>query len=61
MFITTSSYTAQATEFARSVERVVLVDGARLTSLMLDHEVGVSLRAVRVPKLDSDYFDEESA
>ncbi len=61
VFITTSSYTAQATEFARSVERVVLVDGARLTSLMLDHEVGVSLRAVRVPKLDSDYFDEESA
>lgn len=61
VFITTSSYTPQAAEFARSVERVVLVDGARLAELMIDHEVGVSLRPVRVPKLDSDYFEEESA
>jgi restriction system protein len=61
VFITTSGYTAQATEFARSVERVVLVDGPRLASLMIDHEVGVSLRPIRVPKLDSDYFEEESA
>jgi hypothetical protein len=28
--------------------------------LMIDHEVGVSARTVKVPKLDSDYFDEES-
>lgn len=61
VFITTSSYTSQASEFARSVERVVLVDGARLAELMIDHEVGVTLRAVSVPKLDSDYFEEESA
>ncbi len=60
VFITTSSYTTQAIEFARSVERVVLVDGARLAELMVDHEVGVSSRTVKVPKLDSDYFDEES-
>lgn len=61
VFITTSSYTAQAIEFAKSVERVVLVDGARLAELMIDHEVGVSARTVKIPKLDSDYFDEESA
>jgi len=61
VFITTSSFTAQAAEFAGSVERVVLVDGARLADLMIDHEVGVSLRPVRVPKLDSDYFEEESS
>jgi restriction system protein len=36
----------------------VLVDGQRLAELMIDHAVGVSHRAVRVPKLDSDYFDE---
>ena len=41
--------------------RVVLVDGPRLAGLMIDHEVGVSLRPVRIPKLDSDYFEEESA
>ena len=60
VFITTSSYTSQAIEFARSVERIVLIDGARLADLMIDHEVGVSSRVVRVPKIDSDYFDEES-
>ena len=61
VFITTSSFTQQAVEFARMVERVVLVDGGRLAELMIDHEVGVSLRPVNIPKLDSDYFEEESA
>lgn len=60
VFITTSGYTAQAIEFARSIERIVLVDGPRLAELMIDYEVGVSARTVKVPKLDSDYFDEES-
>lgn len=58
VFITTSGFTAQAEEFARSVERIVLVDGVRLTSLMIDHEVGVTMRPLRAPKIDSDYFDE---
>ena len=60
VFITTSQYTVQAIEFAKSVERVVLVDGSRLTELMLDYEVGVSTRTVKIPKIDSDYFDDES-
>ena len=59
VFITTSGYTTQAIEFAKSVERIVLVDGPKLAELMIDHEVGVSARTVKVPKLDSDYFDEE--
>lgn len=59
VFITTSSFTAQALEFARSVERLVLVDGRRLAELMIDFEVGVSMRPVRVPKLDTDYFEED--
>lgn len=61
VFITTSGFTAQAHDFARSVERIVLVDGRRLAELMIDHEVGVTAREIRVPKLDGDYFDEESA
>lgn len=60
VFITTSTYTAQALDFARSVERIVLVDGNRLAELMMDHEVGVSARTVKIPKIDSDYFDEEA-
>ncbi len=59
VFITISSYTAQALQFAKSVEGIVLIDGARLTELMIDHEVGVSARAVKIPKVDTDYFDEE--
>ncbi len=58
VFITTSSFSQQATEFAKSVERIVLVDGAKLADLMIEHEVGVTLRSLRVPKLDSDYFEE---
>jgi restriction system protein len=57
VFITTSTFSAQAVEFAKSVD-VVLVDGARLTSLMIEHGVGVTHRTVRVPKVDSDYFEE---
>jgi restriction system protein len=59
VFITTSAFTAQAVDFARSVERIVLVDGNRLADLMIEYEVGVTARTVKVPKLDRDYFDEE--
>ncbi len=58
VFLTTSSFSAQALEFARSVD-IVLIDGSRLAELMIDYEVGVSSRTLKVPKLDSDYFDEE--
>lgn len=60
VFITTSAFSSQAVEFAKSVERVVLIDGKRLAGLMIDHEVGVTLRPLRVPKLDADYFEGES-
>ena len=59
VFITTSAFTPQAMEFARSVEKIVLVDGRRLADLMIEYEVGVTARAVKIPKLDRDYFDEE--
>lgn len=60
VFITTSGYTAQAIDFAKSVEGIVLVDGNKLVHLMMDHEVGVSSRTLKLPRLDSDYFDEET-
>lgn len=60
VFITTSSYTAQAQEFARSVEGIILVDGRKLAELMIDYEVGVSARTIKIPRIDSDYFDEEA-
>lgn len=59
VFITTSSFNANAIEFGRSVEGIVLVDGRKLVGLMMDHEVGVSSRVLKIPKIDSDYFDDE--
>lgn len=58
VFITTSTFSQQAVEFAGSVERIVLVDGSKLAGLMIEYEVGVASRAVRIPKIDSDYFEE---
>ena len=60
VFITTSAYTAQALDFARSVEGIILVDGRKLAGLMIDYEVGVSTDTIKIPRIDSDYFDEEA-
>lgn len=57
IFITTSSFTSQALSFASSVEGIVLVDGERLVNLMMDTEVGVTSRILKVPSVDSDYFE----
>jgi restriction system protein len=59
VFITTSGFTAHALDFAKSVEGIVLVDGSRLASLMIECELGVTSRTVKIPKIDGDYFDEE--
>ena len=59
VFLTTSGFTREAREFATHVaESVVLIDGNRLTSLMIEHGVGVThYRILRLPKVDDDYFD----
>jgi restriction system protein len=61
VFITTSGFTSQAFDFAKSVEGIVLLDGTRLASLMIEYELGVTARTVKIPKIDGDYFDEEAA
>lgn len=61
VFITTSGFTGQALDFAKSVEGIVLIDGTRLAGLMIECELGVTSRVVKVPKIDGDYFDEEAA
>jgi restriction system protein len=60
VFITTSGYTSQALDFAKSVEGIVLVDGLRMAGLMIDYELGVTARTIKIPKIDGDYFDEEA-
>lgn len=58
-FITTSTFTREARNYESHVaEAVVLIDGARLTSLMIEHGVGVThYRTVRLPSVDGDYFE----
>ncbi len=59
VFITSSSFTKEARGYATQVsDSLVLVDGARLAGLMIDHGVGVDHRTVRIPQVDSDYFEE---
>ena len=58
VLITTASFSQQAIVYAGTVDGVVLVDGSKLADLMIEHEVGVTSRPVRVPKIDSDYFEE---
>ena len=60
VFITTSTYTAEAVEYASRIDtKVVLIDGKQLASLMTDFDVGVSVSASYVVKrVDSDYFEE---
>lgn len=60
VFITTSRFTKGAVSYANSVTetRVILIDGARLAALMMQHGVGVTVeRVYRVQTLDADYFD----
>jgi restriction system protein len=58
VFITTSSFTSGAVEFASLIEKIVLIDGTRLAELMIEYGVGVSHRLVKIPRIDSDYFEE---
>ena len=59
VFITTSGFTREAREFAHAVsDSIVLVNGARLTELMIEHGVGVSHKPLKIAKVDSDYFEE---
>lgn len=61
VFVTTSTFSTQATEFvSRIPQRVILIDGKRLTELMIEHGVGVrSSRAIEFKRLDEDFFSEE--
>lgn len=58
VFITTSGFTLQAIEFAKTVEKIILIDGNQFASLCVEFGVGTSHRAIRLPRIDSDYFEE---
>ncbi|AZD35297.1 Mrr restriction system protein [Pseudomonas chlororaphis subsp. aurantiaca] len=61
VFITTSDFSVGARDAALGLDiKVVLIDGVELARLMVEHNLGVSVKQVyEVKQLDSDYFTEE--
>ncbi len=61
VFVTTSSFSSHALEYVRGLQqRVILIDGKRLTELMVEFGVGVRVnRVVEVKRLDEDFFSDE--
>lgn len=61
VFITTSGFTREAQEYAKTIEqKVILIDGDNLAQLMIENNVGVSgVISYEIKKIDSDYFVEE--
>lgn len=62
VFITTSSFTQEALDYAQSYPNATLslIDGRKLTSLMIKYNLGVATESViEIKRVDSDYFEEE--
>jgi restriction system protein len=61
IFITTSSFTKEASDYAPKNEtKIVLIDGDQLSQLMIDYNLGVTtVNAYELKRIDSDYFGEE--
>lgn len=62
VFITTSRFSKDAVSYAAQVPtRVVLIDGERLSRLMIRFGVGIQAkRTVQIVKIDEDYFEPEA-
>ncbi len=61
VFITTSDFTSQARNSAAMITgtKIVLIDGLTLADLMIEYNVGVSVKtSYEIKRIDSDYFEE---
>lgn len=61
IFITTSNFSKDAIEYANNLEvTCILIDGNKLTNLMIENEIGVAVKnTYKIKKIDTDYFIEE--
>ena len=59
VFVTTSDFTPAAMDYVRrSPKRIVLINGGRLASLMVRHDIGVRVTQTHeVKRIDDGYFD----
>lgn len=60
VFISTSTYSKDARKYVDSLsKKIVLIDGKELASLMIEYNLGVSVKkAYVVKRIDTDYFEE---
>jgi restriction system protein len=60
VFVTTSSFSKGAIEYAQKVpQKVVLIGGEQLATLMIQYGVGVRTERINnIKKTDVDYFDD---
>lgn len=61
-FITTSRFQDSAYAFAKDYPHadIILIDCAKLTSLMIEYDLGVTLeREIKIKRLDIDYFSRD--
>ncbi len=61
VFVTTAGFSAQAMDFVTRIpQRVILINGKRLTELMIEHGIGVRInQTFEFKRLDEDFFSEE--
>lgn len=61
VFITTSSYSNEAREYVKKIDKkIVLIDGRLLATLMADFGIGVNtVNTYEIVRVDGDYFTEE--
>lgn len=62
LFITTTRFSAEAIEYASKQlqHKIVLVDGKRLTELMIKFNLGVSVEdVIEIKRIDTDFFESE--
>jgi restriction system protein len=63
VFITSSTFTKEAKQYAEGIERrVILIDGDQLSKLMVDYNMGVSeAETYIVKRINSDFFEDDGA
>lgn len=62
IFITTARFSKEAEDYAAKQlhSKIILVDGERLTKLMIEYDLGVStVHAYLIKRIDSDFFSDD--
>ncbi|MBD3886258.1 restriction endonuclease [Phormidium tenue FACHB-886] len=59
VFLTTSTFTQQAIVYASQLRdsKIILINGQKLAQLMIEHDVGVSIKDIfHIKRIDEDFF-----